>query len=721
MSYTHPSVYHDPLVVEFRRKRRREQRLRKKERQRALFEKSRNWVQDIIPPEQQVSEDVGDNPYYMPQVLELGPANNHEEEPVNWDAFREAPEPASEEEPDPSHMECQPLGQPDEMVPAPKPSLSPEADGKFFPTRRPLDSVLRREYDKGQELVKFCTPTRQHPKNHIVTKNLNKPRLIQTYAQCVDARQDLVPKLEKYKFCTVDTEANLKAYDFEKEDTILGDVCLLIIGVPPHDVAIYDLVALKGEGFRRMFGRLYDMLTDGDVYVLGIAIHEDIRKMDFISNVVDIRGQFYLDICTRVVTSPNNPGVPRTGMKHLAYTLLGHTHACYYPVPWISKYRKKLENQVRRHRELYGDDLDPDNLPNSRNMKLMYQWGRKLHFNQLWYLYLDAITPLVFVYKHAMRLLEKCEVDRKNLTFEGACLEALSKMKKARPPPNLGSRDLYVTAHYSQALADKNTLNTSTTSSETAKPRHVKPLVELKPGSRKVFLKTSDIPATAITPEEPVAGDEPMPVVDGPMDLKRPGKVPNRTSPTISRSLRPFSLMPRLPRGCNYCPMDNTEHLCEKKYCFYPFCNEQKTHGIAKCAVLQGACARCRCRGHTESQCSESLKKRQIFHRVFSRYADQGAYTVLRKHHPEWDFYCYENKRQIPSERPSTWEGYERERKIAKRRGEDVDRLNREKEKIYADLKKEKRRRYYKKIKDLKRVVKQSESVTSAGRGSGGF
>ena len=718
MSYVHPSVYHDPLVTEFRRKKRREARIRRKERRRDLFEKSKNWVQDIIPLDQQQSEDVEDNPYFNPQVLQLGPANNYEDEPIDWDSIREPPEPASVQEVEPSHEECHPVGdRPDEMDTAPEFNLSPRADGRFFPTRRPLDSVLRKEYDKGQELVKFCTPSRRHPKNHIVTKNLHKPRFIQTYAQCVDARLDLIPKLEKYKFCTVDTEANLKSYDFEREETILGDVCLLIIGVPPHDVAIYDLVALKGEGFRRMFGRLYDMLTDGEVYVLGIAIHEDIKKMDFISNVVDIRGQFYQDICTRVVTSPNNAGVPRTGMKHLAYTLLGRTHACYYPVKTDSKYRKKLENQIRRHRELYGEDLDPDNLPNTRNMKLMYQWGRRLHFNQRWYLYMDAVTPLVYVYKHAMRLIEKCEVDRTNTTFEEACLEALSEMKKARPPPNLGSRDLYVTAHYSQALANKNTLKTSTTSSETAKPRHVKPLDEPKPSARKVFLRTADVPVAEVTPKEPAAGEAPTPIGDCPMDMNHPGRMPNKTSRTICQSLRPFSLMPRLPRGCNFCHKDNNEHLCEKKYCYYPFCNDKKTHGIAKCAVLQGACARCRCRGHTETHCSEGLKKRQVLHRVFSRYADQGAFTILRKHHPEWDYYCYENKRQLPSDRPSTWEAFERERRIAKKRGEDVDRLNNEKQRLLTEAKREKRRRFFKRIKDLKKIEKKKESVTSAGRG----
>ena len=43
--------------------------------------------------------------------------------------------------------------------------------------------------------------------------------------------------------------------------------------------------------------------------------------------------------------------------------------------------------------------------------------------------------------------------------------------------------------------------------------------------------------------------------------------------------------------------------------------------------------------------------------------------------------------------------------------------MNNEKQRLLTEAKREKRRRFFKRIKDLKKIEKKKESVTSAGRG----
>ena len=443
MSFSsHPSASQDPLWLQLRADRRRAARHRKLARRRALHS-STNTDPVYVPPSEPVaSEDTGSNPYFQPRLLELGPSTVGQDTEVDWDQFRTE----SSELPQSSPEEREVIGGRNQ------PEQAATGDGLFFKTRRPMDSVLRMEYDKGLDYVNYCTPSHTNSKYNIINPARGSLQVASTLAECKRASNYIAPLIEHWKFCTFDTESYLSIFNYETDEEEYGELSLLLVGAPPHEVVVYNLTALKKikpqPTIGQVLGRVKDLLARPEVTVLGIAIHKDIEKMPFITSCADIRGQFYTDICSRLVTSPNNIGMPKTGMKHLAFTVLGTTHACYYVVKPTSKYFNKFSNKLRKHRELYGEDLDPDNMPAHRNMKDLYDWTPQLSFRQKWYLYLDGVTPIVYVLKHAMRKLEEADTLRLNLTLEGATAKTITMIKKARPPPGLSPYDPYLIAYH---------------------------------------------------------------------------------------------------------------------------------------------------------------------------------------------------------------------------------------------------------------------------------
>ena len=272
------SARDDPGVRAIRQRLRREARHRKRERQARLREESKHWVQDVIPASQQTSEDVEDNPYYQPHLLPLGSADGPDEEPVDWDAYRDQRELSAARAAPP---ECA-------VFTNTPPTSTIPADGTRFPTRRPLDSVLRKEYDRAKEYVDFCTPTKIRPKNHIVTKRSQELIYVNDEKSLQLAEDKLLPLIHRFKFLTLDTESNIHGYDFDKYEAELGDVKLLVIGAPPHQVAVYNLDKLYKIGnVRRILGRLYQYLADEETFVLGIAIHQVVDEVHLLDIVVD--------------------------------------------------------------------------------------------------------------------------------------------------------------------------------------------------------------------------------------------------------------------------------------------------------------------------------------------------------------------------------------------------------------------------------------------------
>ena len=147
MSFSsHPSASQDPLWLQLRADRRRAARHRKLARRRALHSSTNDDPIYVPPSEPVASEDTGSNPYFQPRLSGAWTINR-------WSRHRSRLGSVQDLSRLSYRRTLRRRGKP--LVAENQPEQAATGDGLFFKARRPMDSVLRMEYDKGLDYVNY--------------------------------------------------------------------------------------------------------------------------------------------------------------------------------------------------------------------------------------------------------------------------------------------------------------------------------------------------------------------------------------------------------------------------------------------------------------------------------------------------------------------------------------------------------------------------------------